>query len=185
MKKDIFLNWDSWFYRAIILLLILLLILNKFPMPLSRQIKTAGHYRQIMKWPKANASVISSSWESMIRNKSTGEKQFCSILEYAYIVDGRIYKGQNEVFEFSCNPASFKYVVIRTGSSIGIAYDPANPAISIIPDTLLNPGFPWGGLIYTIILALILAIFLIKNIRYYFRLKQNQIQEESIISRIG
>ncbi len=180
MNKEAFLEWNSWFYRAVFFLLIALLVFNKPPMPLPLQIRSSGHYRQIMKWPGAEGKVVSSSWKSIGRAIETGERRFCPVVEYTYVVDGRRYQGQNEAFEFACNPASFKYVVLKAGASIGIAYDPADPSISVIPDALLNPGFPWGRLIYTIVWAVALAIFLVSNVRYYVRLKRERIQDEEI-----
>lgn len=69
----------------------------------------------------------------------------------------RTYDGYNRVFDFVFWPDAYDFVTQhKPGAFIAIAYDPADPAISLIPDAVRDPGYPWGDIIGGIIFVAIL-----------------------------
>jgi hypothetical protein len=44
----------------------------------------------------------------------------------------------------------------RPGASITIAYNPTDPAISFVPDSVRDPGYPWGDILFGVFFAVVL-----------------------------
>jgi hypothetical protein len=104
-------------------------------------------------------ALISSSavyWTSY--SWSRKHNRYCPKLGYTYTAQGRAYSGYNEVFDFVCRRAYDFVAQHQPGASIKVAYDPANPAISIIPDAMRDPGYPWGDVIGGAIFAAVLLV---------------------------
>jgi len=79
------------------------------------------------------------------------------MLEYSYSLKGREYIGYNGVFDFVCWPDATDFVARhQPGTLVKIAYDPTNPSVTIIPDAVRDPGYPWGDIGGGIIFSLIL-----------------------------
>jgi hypothetical protein len=114
-------------------------------------------YQQAAKWPSAQAVISSGSVRSMSYSWSAKQVRSCPALGYTYTVQGRTYNGYNRTFDYICWPDANDFVAQHPpGASIRITYDPANPAVSIIPDAMQDPGYPWADTIGGIVFALIL-----------------------------
>jgi hypothetical protein len=102
-------------------------------------------YQQVAKWPFAQALISSSSVYTTSYSWSGKSLRSCPMLGYVYNVEGRTYNGYNRVFDFVCWSDANDYVARhQPGASDKIAYDPADPAVSIVPDAVRDPGYPWG-----------------------------------------
>jgi hypothetical protein len=116
-------------------------------------------YQQVAKWPFTQALIGSSSVYTMSYSWSGKSLRYCPMLRYVCNVEGRTYNGYNRVFDFVCWPDANDYVAChQSGTSVKIAYDPADPAVSIVPDAVRDPGYPCGDAIGGVIFAAILFI---------------------------
>ena len=128
------------------------------------ELRAHRQYTQVSNWPTTEASVSSSAvyWTSY--SWSGKQNRDCPKLGYRYAVQGRTYEGYNRVFDFTCWPDAYDFVAEhQPGALIQIAYDPSNPAISIIPSAVRDPGYPWGDIAGGIIFAVILLVDLFRS----------------------
>jgi hypothetical protein len=116
-------------------------------------------YTQVSQWPVTQASITSSSVYWTNYAWSGKQNRDCPKLGYRYEVQGRTYDEYNRVFDFTCWPDAYDFVAQhQPGANIRIVYDPANPAISVIPDAVKDPGYPWGDIVGGIVFAAILLV---------------------------
>jgi Protein of unknown function (DUF3592) len=121
------------------------------------ELRATRQYQQVAKWPFVQAYIHSSTVYRTSYSWSGKQDRYCPSLEYTYMVQGRTYNGSNRVFDFVCWPDAYGFVAQhQPGALINIAYDPANPTVSIVPDAVRNPGYPWGDIIGGILFAVIL-----------------------------
>jgi len=114
-------------------------------------------YQEVIRWPSAQASIKSSTVANSAYSWSGRRNRYCPMLEYSYSLKGREYTGHNGVFDFVCWPEATDFVAQhQPGTLVKIAYDPTNPSVTIIPDAVRDPGYPWGdiggGTIFSLIL---------------------------------
>jgi hypothetical protein len=118
-------------------------------------------YQEVAKWPQVKASITSSALYSAGYSWSGRQQRYCPRLEYTYAVHEREYKGSNHVFDFVCWPQTDFIANHQPGTLVKIAYDPANPSVTVYPDAMRDPGYPWGDIAGGTIFALILLVDLI------------------------
>jgi hypothetical protein len=110
--------------------------------------RAGRQYREAANWP-ATQAVISSSdvyWTSY--SWSGKHNRYCPKLAYKYTVGSHTYDENNRVFDFVCWPDAYDFVAKhQPGATIRIAYDPNDPTISFVPDSVRDPGYPWGDII--------------------------------------
>lgn len=83
--------------------------------------------------------------------------RYCPNIAYKYTVGSRTYDENNWVFDFVCWPDAYDFVgKHQPGEPIKIAYDPNDPAISFVPDSVRDPGYPWGDITFGIFFAAVL-----------------------------
>jgi hypothetical protein len=121
------------------------------------ELKANRQYRQVAKWPVTQAFISSSAVYWTNYSWSGKKNRDCPKLSYKYTAQTRTYEGYNRVFDFVCWPDAYDFVAQhQPGASITIAYDPSDPAISVVPDAMRDPGYPWGDIIGGIFFAAIL-----------------------------
>jgi hypothetical protein len=121
------------------------------------ELKAGQQFKQVAKWPMTQALVRSSAVYTTSYTWGGKRIRFCPILDYGYTVQTRTYVGSNSVFDFVCWPDAYDFVAQhKPGAFVTIAYDPSSPTTSIIPNTVRDPGYPWGDIIGGIIFAAIL-----------------------------
>src|SRR5262249_26791566 len=121
------------------------------------ELRANRQYCEVAKWPVTQASITSSTvyWTSY--SWSGKRNRYCPKLRYKYVVQARGYDGDNQLFDFVCWPNAYDFVdQHQPGASITIAYNPDDPAISIVPGAVRDPGYPWGDIIFGVIVAAVL-----------------------------
>ncbi|MGB6384744.1 MAG: DUF3592 domain-containing protein [Terriglobales bacterium] len=135
------------------------------------ELKASRQFKQVAKWPVTQALIRSSTVHTTSYTWSGKQNQFCPILAYEYTVQTQTYVGSNRVFDFVCYPDAYDFVAQhKPGAFVTIAYDPSNPAISIIPSALKSPGYPWGDVLG----GIVFAVFLLVDIFASWALKSDQ-----------
>jgi hypothetical protein len=128
------------------------------------ELRATRQYKEVAKWPTAQALITSSSTYLAKYSWSLKGRGRCPKLGYNYTAQGRTYDGFNLVFDFVCWPDANDFVAQhQPGTLIKIAYDPATPAVSIIPDAVRDPGYPWGDIVGGVIFAAILFMDLFRG----------------------
>jgi hypothetical protein len=154
-----FLRRYSFLRRAILLLVVFYCFHGAV-----LELRANRQYRNVRKWPLTQALVSSSAVYWTNYSWSGKQNRYCPKLSYKYKVQTNSYYGYNRVFDFVCWPDAYDFVAHhQPGDFITIAYDPANPAISFVPDAVRNPGYPWGDIIGGIIFAVVLLVDLFRG----------------------
>jgi len=123
------------------------------------EFRASRHYQQVAKWPVTEAVISSSAvyWTSY--SWSGRRTRYCPKLRYTYAVQGQKYDEYNEVFDFVCWPDAYDFVSQhQPGATIKVAYDPKKPAVSIAPEAVRDPGYPWGDIIGGVVFSAFLLI---------------------------
>jgi hypothetical protein len=138
-----FLSRHAFLRRAILILL----VYGCFrAVPL--EFKATREYQQIVQWPVADAVINSATVGATSYSWGWRKNRFCPKLDYNYTVKGHEYASYNSVFDFTCWPDAYNFVAQhRPGTSIQIAYDPTDPAVTIVPTSIRDPGYPWGDIV--------------------------------------
>jgi hypothetical protein len=132
------------FLRRAILLLLVYGCFRAVPL----EFKATREYQRIAQWPVTDAVINSATVNVTSYSWSWRKNRFCPKLDYNYRVKEHDYVGYNSVFDFTCWPDAYNFVPQhRPGTSILIAYDPTDPAVTIVPATIRDPGYPWGDIV--------------------------------------
>jgi uncharacterized protein DUF3592 len=110
--------------------------------------RASRQYREVARWPVAEATIQSATpgWTSY--SWSGKKNRNCPEMTYSYLVASRRYSSYNRVFDFVCWPDAYDFVgQHRPGTLIQIAYNPADPRVSIVPASVRDPGFPVEDLV--------------------------------------
>jgi hypothetical protein len=151
--RDIFSRYPL-LHRAVLLLITFFCFHAAF-----LELRATRQFQQAEKWPSAQAQIKASFAYSTGYSWSVKRNRYCPMLRYTYRAGGRTYEAYNSVFDFVCWPDGNDFVAHHpAGTFIKIAYDPTDPAVSIVPDAVRDPGYPWGDTIGGIILALALLV---------------------------
>ena len=138
-----FFSRHPWVRRGI-LMLIVYFCFHAVPL----EFKANREYKRVHEWPVTDAVISSSRVYETRYSWTARDDRFCPKLGYSYSVTGRHYEGYNDVFDFTCWPDAYSFVGQHPpGTHVQIAYDPANPIVSIVPTSIQDPGYPWGDMI--------------------------------------
>ena len=110
------------------------------------EMRAHKEFREVAAWPVTSAQVHSA--DSYWKRNSWGGSRFCAKLEYSYSVEGRLYRGTNSIFDFGCHPDGYDVAAAHPpGSTVQVAYNPTDAAVTVVPGTFTDPGYPWFDMI--------------------------------------
>lgn len=122
-------------------------------------IKASRQYHQIADWPVAQAFIRYSAVVSTNSYVFLRARNSCPRFNYEYTVQSRAYSEYNRTLDFRCLPDAYYFTREHpAGTYISIAYDPANPSVSIVPVTVQDPGRSWGNILGG---SVVLVLFLL------------------------
>jgi hypothetical protein len=123
------------------------------------EFRASREYQRMIRWPITDASVNTVTVYATSYSWGGRTNRYCPKLSYNYSVMGHSYVGHNSVFDFTCWPDGYNFVAKhQPGTSIQIAYDPADPNITIIPASVQDPGYPWGDIIGGTLFLIVLLL---------------------------